>query len=271
MKIAFFTHSAPGHLNPLTTLARRLRSRDHELVFISNLDSEPFIQAAGIPFVPVCDEALPVGSLLAMVEHMRKLSGAEALTALSTGVASFLREIFRDLPRVLADQKIEALVIDEGLYYTGMIPMAPNPYVSASTGLYYDLTGRTATSLYDWMTDKTPEAAERNRGGAESARKILAPWENVGRECANKIGLDIDWRDPFATHSRRAWITQLPRAFDFCDIAYPPQFHYTGPFLDGEGRRETTFPWDQLTGQPLVYASMGTLANGDDRIFSAIA
>jgi hypothetical protein len=39
-------------------------------------------------------------------------------------------------------------------------------------------------------------------------------------------------------------------------------------FQDGLGRIESDFPWDRLTGEPLVYASMGTLLNGLESVFS---
>jgi len=51
----------------------------------------------------------------------------------------------------------------------------------------------------------------------------------------------------------------------------PSQFHYTGPFHDGLGRIESEFPWNRLTGEPLIYASMGTLQNGLESVFTAIA
>ena len=34
---------------------------------------------------------------------------------------------------------------------------------------------------------------------------------------------------------------------------------------------EIPFPWEQLTGEPLVYASMGTLQNGNVDVFRTIA
>ena len=34
---------------------------------------------------------------------------------------------------------------------------------------------------------------------------------------------------------------------------------------------EIPFPWEQLTGEPLVYASMGTLHNGNVDVFRTIA
>jgi MGT family glycosyltransferase len=36
------------------------------------------------------------------------------------------------------------------------------------------------------------------------------------------------------------------------------------------GRTEVDFPWDKLTGQPLIYASMGTVLNGNLDVFQTI-
>jgi zeaxanthin glucosyltransferase len=66
-------------------------------------------------------------------------------------------------------------------------------------------------------------------------------------------------------------LTQTPKEFDFESPHWPSQLHHTGPFHDGLGRIESEFPWDRLTGEPLVYASMGTLQNGLESVFSAIA
>ena len=50
----------------------------------------------------------------------------------------------------------------------------------------------------------------------------------------------------------------------------PRQFHHTGPFHDGKGRKEVDFPWKELTGEPLIYASMGTVMNGRLDVFRTI-
>jgi len=50
----------------------------------------------------------------------------------------------------------------------------------------------------------------------------------------------------------------------------PSQFHHTGPFHDDTGRTKVDFPWERLTGQPLIYASMGTVLNGNVDVFQKI-
>jgi UDP:flavonoid glycosyltransferase YjiC (YdhE family) len=84
---------------------------------------------------------------------------------------------------------------------------------------------------------------------------------------AKQVGLDIDWTSPFPTMSELAWLTQTPKEFDFESSHWPSQFHYTGPFHDGFGRMESDFPWARLTGEPLIFASMGTLQNGLESVF----
>jgi UDP:flavonoid glycosyltransferase YjiC (YdhE family) len=45
MKLGFICPSLPGHLNPLTALARHLQARNHEVVFLYASG------AAGLPFI----------------------------------------------------------------------------------------------------------------------------------------------------------------------------------------------------------------------------
>jgi len=88
---------------------------------------------------------------------------------------------------------------------------------------------------------------------------------------ARNAGFKIDWEDPGFTLSKIAWLTQTPREFDFENSRWPSQFHHTGPFHDGKGRDEVNFPWERLTGEPLIYASMGTILNGQAEVFRTIA
>jgi hypothetical protein len=46
MKLGFICLNVPGHLNPMTALARQLQARGHDVVFLYSSG------AAGLPFVP---------------------------------------------------------------------------------------------------------------------------------------------------------------------------------------------------------------------------
>ncbi|WP_417735434.1 glycosyltransferase [Rosistilla oblonga] len=51
----------------------------------------------------------------------------------------------------------------------------------------------------------------------------------------------------------------------------PEWLHFTGPFHNDVGRTPIEFPFDQLTGQPLVYASLGTIYDNMNKRFHQIA
>jgi MGT family glycosyltransferase len=134
--------------------------------------------------------------------------------------------------------------------------------------LYLDYFGYVPLGVYDWPHETTPEARVRNWEGIVKFARITY---NEGiKAYAKEAGLEIDWDFPSGVFSKLAYITQVPEEFDFENPLLPPQFHYTGPFHDGVGRPELDFPWDRLTGEPLIYASMGTVMNGRVDVFRTI-
>jgi zeaxanthin glucosyltransferase len=187
-------------------------------------------------------------------------------------VANGLEAFFKNLPQTLLEARVDALVLDQVDSGLGLVPMHLGiPYVHVSNALHIDYSGNTPLCLFDWPHETTPEALARNQAGLRGFMPVLEPVTSAVHAYAAQVGLNIDWTDPFATMSELAWLTQTPKEFDFKSTHWPSQFHYTGPFHDGLGRIESDFPWDRLTGEPLVYASMGTLQNGLESVFSAIA
>jgi MGT family glycosyltransferase len=256
----------------MTTLARRLKARGHEVVFISVLDTEPYVRAAQLPFIPYCEKEFPLGSVRQKTDQLGKLQGQAALEFAIGNIANSLEAAFRNLPQTLQQARVDGLVLDQVDSGLGLVPMHLGiPYVHVSNALHLDYSGNTPLATFDWPHETTPAASIRNQDGVRRIMQASEPLISVGRAYAKHVGLDIDWSDPMATMSKLAWLTQTPKEFDFESFHWPPQFHYTGPFHDGRGRIESDFPWDRLTGEPLIYASMGTLQNGLESVFSSIA
>jgi MGT family glycosyltransferase len=271
MRIAFLGVRVPGHLNPMTTLSRKLKARGHDVVFISVLDTEPYVRAAQLPFIPYCKKEFPLGSVSQRTDQQSKLQGQAALEFVIGEAANVLQAAFRNLPQT-QEARVDALVLDQVDYGLGLVPMHLGiPYVHVSNALHLDYSGNTPLALFDWPHETTPEASIRNQAGVRGVMQAFEPLLSIGRGYAERVGLDIDWSNPLATMSELAWLTQTPKEFDFESFHRPPQFHYTGPFHDGLGRIKSDFPWDRLTGEPLIYASMGTLQNGLESVFSTIA
>ena len=272
MKTAFLGVRVPGHLNPMTTLARKLKARGHDVVFLSMPDTERFVRAAELPFIPFCENDFPVGSLAKSMAALSKLQGQAALELVIKSVANTMESAFRNLPRTLRDTNVDALVLDEIQRGLGAVPLHLGmPYVHVSNALPFDFSGNTPVCTFDWQHETTPDALARNQAGVRSLLQTYEPITSVAHAYAKKVGLDVDWTDPFATISKLAWLTQMPEEFDFKISRWSAQFRYTGPFHDGLGRIESDFPWNRLTREPLIYASMGTLQNGLESVFTSIA
>jgi zeaxanthin glucosyltransferase len=272
MKIGFVSMPLVGHLNPMTALARKLQSHGNEVVFIGVPDAACIVHAANLNFVPFCDEEYPVGSIAKGYGGVAKLHGLDvarySLHELSPGL---LKAGLEHLPEKLAETGVEALVLDTVYFFLELVPMRLGmPYAHIWNVLHLDFSGATPNSLFSWPHKTTPEALARNVEGSKLIGGFLAPVLAVAKSYAEKNELEIDWNDPTATTSKLAVITQTPKEFDFPNFSWSAEFYYAGPFHDDEGREPVSFPWERLTGAPLIYASMGTLVNGMEHVYRTI-
>jgi len=273
MRIGFLSLPVPGHLNPMTALARKLQSRGHDVVFISLADVAPFVEAAGLRFVPCSEAAYPAGSLGKLVGRLSELSGEDALHfTVNSMMKGYTASLFESLPDTLSKAGVDGIVLDQYQPYVELIAMHLRmPFAHVSNALHVDYTGQTPICFVDWPDQTGVDALARNMEGVRRARILLEPVTAEAQTYAKKVGLPVDWNNPHSTLSPLAWVTQCPREFDFGRAPDFPQFRYAGPFHDGHGRMDFDFPWQHLTGGPLVYASMGTLQNGLIEIFRSIA
>ena len=272
MKLGFVSMPLTGHLNPMTALARRLQSRGNDVVFFGVPDAEPIVRAANLDFVPICEQEYPPGSIAKEYGYLATLRGEDVVRYSARELhPRRLRATFEHLPEKLAATGVDALIIDTIHFFVELVPMSMGmPYVHIWNILHIDRSGATPPCFFDWPHEATPEARARNMEGVKKMGSYFAPIAAVARDFAEKKGLQIDWSQPSVSTSRLAVIAQTPKEFDFPGSPWPPKFHYAGPFQDGGGRAPIPFPWEQLTGEPLIYASMGTLVNGLEHVYRSI-
>jgi zeaxanthin glucosyltransferase len=272
MRIGFVSMPLSGHLYPMTALARKLQSRGNEVVFLGVPDAGPIVRAANLNFVPFCEKEYPVGSIAKGWKGVAKLHGEDVVRYTARELSpGLLNSALEHLPEKLRETGVEALVLDTVYFFLELVPMRLGmPYAHIWNILHLDFSGATPNCFFSWPHETTPEALARNVEGLKIAGEIFAPVVAVAKRYAEKARLQIDWNDPTPTISKLAVITQTPREFDFPNSNWPAQFHYAGPFHDGEGREQTPFPWEKLTSKPLVYASLGTLVNGLEQVYRTI-
>jgi zeaxanthin glucosyltransferase len=272
MKLAFVSLPFAGHLNPMTALARKMRSRGHEVVFIGIPDIESTIRVAGLSFIPYCESEFPVGSLDKYLAPISRLHGLAAVQQTNLYLTPDLaKAAFKHLPGLIKEIGVEAMVMDTLHRFLELIPMSPNiPCVHIWNTLPIDGTGTTPACIYDWPHEDTPEARNRNLQGLRKLAGMASPSLDLAKAYATKAGLQIDWTNPATAVPRLAVVSQTPKEFDFPGIPWPPQFHYAGPFHETKNHAPIPFPWAKLNGKLLIYASLGTLVNGLDHVYKTI-
>jgi MGT family glycosyltransferase len=272
MKIGFLSQPLTGHLNPMTALARKLQSRGHEIVFIGVPDIEPMVREADLDFVPFCENEYPRGSVAEKWGKVANLQGLDVVRYTARELTPpLVKAGLEHLPGKIAATGVNALVLDTLYRLLELVPMQLRlPYVQIWNVLHFDFSGSTPLALYSWPHETSSEAHARNVAGLQIALEFREAMMPIAQSYAKRNGLEIDWNNPAATVSKLAVITQTPKEFDFPIANLPPQFHYAGPFHSSDGREPVPFPWEKLTGQPLIYASMGTLVNGRSDVYGII-
>jgi len=235
MKIAFVSLPSPGHLNPTMTLALRMRDRGHNVILISLLDTEAAVRETGLQFVPVCTKLYPAGSLRGLFEPLARLKGEKAMEYTLQLLAALLHEQLTDLPLVLQENGVDAVVLDEASGALGLVPMRLKmPYVTVSNALPFDFTGETPLCTSALPYDSSPEGLARNREFLVQMAPFFGVCREVACDYATEHCITVDWNEPSGTLSKRLWLAQLPKELDFAATPWPQQFRYAGPFHDGE-------------------------------------
>ena len=271
-KIGFLSLPLTGHLNPMTALARKLQSRGNEVVFFGVPDVEPVVRAANLEFVPFCENEFPPGSVAKKWGAVASMQGLDVVQyTCKELMPDLLKAGLERLPAKIAETGVDALVLDTVYLLLEIVPIHLGlPYVQVWNILHFDFSGSTPLSLYGWPHETSPEAQARNVAGLQIFEEAYGNLMPVAQAYAERNNLEIDWADPAATVSKLAVITQTPKEFDLPIAQLPPQFHYAGPLRDDAGREPVPFPWEKLTGKPLIYASLGTLVNGVNKVYRSI-
>jgi MGT family glycosyltransferase len=121
-----------------------------------------------------------------------------------------------------------------------------------------------------WSYHPSWWARLRNQAGNELITNIAKPITELITEYRQQWNLPL-FRHPNDAYSQLAQLCQQPAEFEFPRQSLPSYFHFTGPYSNPASREPTIFPFDKLTGQPLIYASLGTVQNQLLGTFQTIA
>lgn len=270
-RIGAFCYPGTGHLNPMTALAHSLQLRGHEVVIFGIADTEARVRAAGIEFHRIGAEDYPPGTLQKLDERMAPLTGLAALRFTLKRVRDSARMVLRDGPEAVRTARVEALLVDEAEFAGSVADYLGLPWISIALIPPLVDDDRFPPFWLGWRAGQDRLSRLRNRLAMRVLSRMAAPiFRDVNRE-RRAWGLK-PFRNGGEALSPLAQITQLPEALEFeMDGRRPTELFYTGPFVHAQQRPAVEFPWERLDGRPLIYASLGTLQNGSEAIYRAIA
>nr|WP_290224545.1 glycosyltransferase [Trichocoleus desertorum] len=261
-----------GHLNPILTLGRELQQRGHQVTLFNILDTEAKAKAAGINFWAIGKENFPLGVLGRFYDYLGTLRGLTAFQAtLKFRQQVWATVVLQEAPAAIQAAGVEALLVDHVIVAGGAIAERLSlPFVSLCSALLMQPDNSVPPFFAGWPYDPAPWARLRNRFG----HALLVQYWRMVHQPVNEYRQM--WRLPLYNNpsdalSPLAQISHQPAEFEYPRQSLAPYFHFTGPFHSTVSRETVSFPFEQLTGQPLIYASMGTLRNRSHRVFEQIA
>lgn len=264
--------AAPSHLNLFTTLGYELKQRGHRVSLIGIEYAREKAITAGLEFQAIGQADFSEGTTRKSLDKLADLSGFLGLlySMRFLGVQA-VRTCLQDAPEVIRSTGIEALLVDQVSFEGGTIAEHLKiPFVSVCSAVTLNRSRGIPPFITPWHYDPSWRGEVRDRIGYQ----ILDFLEKSQRDLVNEYRQR--WKLPLLSnlnesYSSLAQISQQPAEFEFPRSDLPDWFHFTGPFLSIARREPVPFPYEKLTGKPLVYASMGTVQNGLSWIFETIA
>lgn len=260
----------PGHLNPLSALGRELQSRGHRATILQISDLETKVRSEGLEFYPIGQKIYQPGSLAASFKQLTQYSEIEALRY-SVGFCRHITEIIcQDAPAAIQTLGIEALLVDQLEPVGQSVAQALDlPFVCISSGQTIHRRSDVPPFFTPWNYSKAGWARLRNAIAYQILDRSCQPILRIINRYRRAWGL-TPYPKIYESIAQLAHISQQPFALEFPLVNPPSHFHYTGPFRN-PSPQATPFPFDKLTGQPLIYASLGSVQNTKHEIFHCIA
>ncbi len=263
--------TAAGHLNPMTTLGYELKQRGHRVSVIGIEDARPKALAAELEFQVIGKSDFPTGSTKELFTQLGNLSGFKALQYTLTWIAKNANIVLRDAPEVIEIAGIEALLVDQAAPEGGTVAEHLNiPFISVCSAIMLNRELNVPPFITSWDYNPSWRGLLRNRIGYGILNRLGISLRQVINDYRQQWNLSL-YHQPNQNYSQLAQLSQQPESFEFPRQELPKCFHFTGSYSNPISREPISFPYEKLTGQPLIYASMGTLQNRLLWVFEMIA
>ncbi|MCY7273949.1 MAG: glycosyltransferase [Phormidesmis sp. CAN_BIN44] len=263
--------AASGHLNPMTALGYELRQRGHRVTVVGFADAKPKVLAAGLEFWAIGEQTFPSGAIPNSLATLGQLEGLAAFRYTVKVFQQFTLTLLQEAPAALRSAGVEALLIDQTSFGGSTVAQFLDlPFISVCCALMLNQEASVPPFNTAWRYDSAWWGRIRNQLAHEMMARFAQPITEVIVEYRQRWNLPA-YTHPDDAYSHLAQICQQPAEFEFPRQHLPECFHFTGPYFNLASREPCSFPFEQLTGQPLIYASLGTVQNRLLGTFQTIA
>ena len=268
--------AAIGHLNPMCALGRELQRRGHRVTLLGIPDIQSKVLNAGLEFEVIGESTFPMGKLEQIYKQLGEMSGISAMKFTISWIKQEVNMLFDEVPEVIKAAGIEALLVDQITSGGGTIADFLNlPFITICNALLINREVGVPPFFAHWSYGQGAISKLRNQLGNFFINSLTKSVRERIQQQRDQWNL-TRYLNLADFYSPLAQICQLPREYDFPRVELSKCFHYTGPLLDPSGLEPISvpsipFPFEKLTGKPLIYASLGTLQNRKPEIFHNIA
>ncbi|GGA43450.1 glycosyltransferase [Okeania sp. KiyG1] len=251
-------------------LGQELKRRGHRVTMIGILDAEAKTLAAGLEFLAYGTEEYPKGAIAESLQKLSKLSGLAAFRYTIKLFKEGTNVLLRDAPQVIKNAGVDALLIDQASSGGSIADFLNIPFITICNALVLNQDENVPPFFTNWKYSTAWWAKFRNQAGYALQKRLAKSIREVIAEYRRQWNLPV-YTQLSDTYSQLAQISQQPAELEFPRKNLPQWFHFTGPYHCSSSREPVSFPWDNLTGKPLIYASMGTVQNRLIDVFYKIA
>lgn len=260
-----------GHLNTMLPLGRELQRRGHHVTLFGIADVQSKVLAAGLDFCRIGNTDYPLGSAAQSLVQLGKLSGFAALQYNLNLIQKEAAMVLRDAPKALKNAGVEALLVNQMTLEGGSVAeFLDLPFITVCSALPINQEYGVPPFVTSWSYNPAQWAYLRNRTAYSLLNRIAQPIQKLINEYRQSWNLSPYYHVNDSC-SKLGQLSQIPAEFEFPRQHLPQCFHFTGPYHESASRELVSFPWENLTGQPLIYASMGTIQNRLMNVFHCIA
>lgn len=268
MHIGLYCPAETGHLNTMMPIGEALLKRGHRVIFIGLEDARSKVEAVGINFFPVAAKDFPKGSMEEIFKTLGELEGFSALLYTVNAFRDVSKMILKDGAIACKALNLDGMVVDQSTVEGAAIANYLDiPYVTVCSALPFNQEASIPPVFTTWAYQNTGWSKFRNQLAHQVGSLIGKVVQQPAKAFCQKHHLSV----PKTFDSSLAILCQEPAGFEFPRNELVEYFHFTGPYHSTTSRKRIDFPWDKLSDQPLIYASMGTLQNRLENVFQMIA